>query len=38
MSDPVDIQEDVADSSGLTGFIQERLRSAEDGRQAHEQR
>ena len=38
MSEPIDIQEDLADSSGLVGFIQARMRSAEDGRQTHEQR
>ena len=38
MSDPIDATEDLSESSGLLGLIKERMRSAEDGRQTHEER
>ena len=38
MSDPVDVQEELSEGSGLIGLIQARMRTAEDGRQAHEER
>jgi len=38
MSDPTDLTEEVANSSGVIGVIQERMRAAEDGRQSHEDR
>ena len=38
MSDPIDLTEEMSESSGVIGLIQERMRSAEDGRQSHEER
>ena len=38
MSDPIDAKEALSKGSGLVGLIQERMRSAEDGRQTHEER
>ena len=38
MSDPVDIQEELSEGSGLLGLIQARMQTAENGRQAHEKR
>ena len=38
MADPIDLTEEMSESSGVVGLIQERMRSAEDGRQSHEER
>ena len=38
MSDPIDLTEEMSESSGVVGLIQERMRTAEDGRQSHEER
>ena len=38
MSDPIDLTEEMSESSGVIDLIQERMRSAEDGRQTHETR
>ena len=38
MSDPVDVQEELSEGSGLIGLIQARMKTAEDGRQVHEER
>ena len=38
MSDPIDLTEEMSESSGVIGLIQERMRGAEDGRQTHEER
>ena len=31
MADPIDLTEEMSESSGVVGLIQERMRSAEDG-------
>ena len=38
MSDPIDLTEEMSQSSGVIGVIQERMRAAEDSRQTHEER
>ena len=39
MDQPIDASEDMADDApGLVGYIQEKQREAEDGRQVHEER
>ena len=38
MSETIDLPEEMSESSGVVGLIQERMRTAEDGRQSHEER
>jgi len=38
MSDPIDLTEEMSESSGIVGIIQGRMRTAEDSRQTHEER
>jgi len=38
MSDPIDLTEEISQSSGVIGVIKERMRAAEDSRQTHEER